>query len=401
MRRLPHVSSQKEHVVGGVFLIASIALFYAGATSVILSFSHHSSVKNLLLSANATSTEVFETIPDVEMFPPVTHVQTPVAVKAAYMSACVASTPSLRDRVINLINTTEINSLVLDIKDSSGVISYKTDNPSLQTSLGEGCRISRLRELISTLHKNNVYVIGRIAVFQDAFRAEQQPDIAVKSKTTGLLWKDNGGKTWIDPSSTDMWEYTVALAKDAHSQGFDEINFDYIRFPSDGKLQDMVFPISGTVQKKVVTKSFFEYLSNEMRTEGITTSADVFGMTTTSGDDLNIGQELTVVLQNFDYVAPMVYPSHYPKGFGGWANPNAHPYDVIYFVMKAGADRAIEEGTSPLKLRPWLQDFSLGAPTYGKKEVEDQIRATYDAGLTSWMLWDPSNKYAGGALLRE
>ncbi len=401
MRRFSHASSQKEHVVGGIFLIASIAFFYAGATSVILSVTRNAPIKNLLLSSNATSTELFETIPEVEMYPPVTHVQTPAAVKAAYMSACVASTPSLRDKVIHLINTTEINSLVLDIKDSTGVVSYKTDNPSLQTTLSEGCRISHLRELIATLHKNNVYVIGRIAVFQDAFRAEQQPDIAIKSKTSGRVWEDSAGKAWIDPSSADMWEYTAALAKDAYSQGFDEINFDYIRFPSDGKLQDMVFPISGNTPKEAVTKSFFEYLSNEMRTAGITTSADVFGMTTTSEDDLNIGQELAIVLQNFDYVAPMVYPSHYPKGFGGWANPNAHPYDVIYFVMKAGADRAIAGGTSPLKLRPWLQDFTLGAPTYGKKEVEDQIRATYDAGLTSWMLWDPSNKYAGGALLPE
>jgi hypothetical protein len=124
-------------------------------------------------------------------------------------------------------------------------------------------------------------------------------------------------------------------------------------------------------------------------------------MTTTATDDLNIGQVLENALPYFDYIAPMVYPSHYPDGFHGWTNPNAHPYDLIQYVMKSGVDRAIVASTTPLKLRPWLQDFSMGTPSYGKKEVEDQIQAVYDVGLTSWMLWDPSNKYAGGALLKE
>lgn len=401
MRRLLHTLPQKKHVVGGVLFVASIAFFYAGITVVILSFNRSVPIQTILLSSNASSTAMFDIFPEVPAFPPVTHVATPIAVKAAYMSACVASTPSMRDRVINLINTTEINSIVIDIKDATGMMSYKADDPSLQGVAGTDCRIARMRELISLLHKDNVYVIGRISVFQDNYAAEQNHDISIRSKMTGRLWKDRGGKVWIDPSSKDVWDYTVAIAKDAYAQGFDEINFDYIRFPSDGNLSDMVFPLSGTSPKSIVIKSFFEYLNGQMKTAGIPTSADIFGMTTTSADDLNIGQELESALQNFDYVSPMVYPSHYPKGFNGWSNPNAHPYDLIHFVMKAGADRAITASTTPLKLRPWLQDFSLGAPSYGKREVEEQIQATYDAGLTSWMLWDPSNKYAGGALLRE
>jgi len=402
MRKHSHKLSQKEHAMGGVFFVAFIAFFYVGITATILSFTHSTPIKNILLSETATSTALFETFPETETFPPVTHVQIPAAVKAAYMSACVASTPTMRDRVINLINTTEINSIVIDVKDSTGIMSYKASDPALLGTDGTaGCRIFHLRELLSLLHKDNVYIIGRISVFQDEYSAKQRPEIAIKNKKTGGLWKDSGGKVWIDAGSKDTWDYTVALAKDAYSQGFDEINFDYVRFPSDGKLSDMILPISGTNEKSEVIKSFFEFLNTEMKTAGITTSADLFGMTTTSSDDLNIGQILESALSNFDYVSPMVYPSHYPKGFNGWSNPNAHPYDVIHFVMKAGADRAIAASTTPLKIRPWLQDFSLGTPKYGKKEVEEQIQATYDAGLTSWMLWDPSNQYAGGALLRE
>jgi len=401
MRKFLKKLPQKKHVARGVFFVAFIAFFYAGVTALILSFNRSVSIKTILLSSSATSTAVFETLPTVESFPPVTHVETPVAVKAAYMSACVASTQTFRDRVINMINTTEINSIVIDVKDATGMMSYKADDSSLETVAGTSCRIANIRDLISLLHKNNVYVIGRIAVFQDNYCAEQHPDLAIKSKMTGKVWKDRGGNAWVDASSKDVWDYTVAMAKDAYSQGFDEINFDYIRFPSDGDLNDMIFPLSATTAKTDVIKSFFEYLNGHMKTEGIPTSADIFGMTTTSSDGLNIGQVLEIALQNFDYVSPMVYPSHYPKGFNGWSNPNAHPYDLIHFVMKAGADRAITASTTPLKLRPWLQDFSLGAPSYGKREVEEQIQATYDAGLTSWMLWDPSNKYAGGALLRE
>jgi hypothetical protein len=401
MRRLLHKLPQKKHVVRGIFFVASIALLYAGATAIILSFNRSVPIKNILLSSNATSTAIFETFQAVPTFPSVVHVQTPVAVKAAYMSACVASTPSERGRVINIINTTEINSIVIDVKDATGLMSYEADDPSLRSDAGIGCRISDMRGLISLLHRNNVYVIGRIAVFQDPYRAERNPELAVKSGKTGGLWEDRKGMTWVDANSKEIWDYTVAIAKDAYAQGFDEINFDYIRFPSDGDISDMVFPLSGTTSKSIIIKDFFEYLNSQMKTAGITTSADVFGMTTTVTGDLNIGQVLESALLNFDYVSPMVYPSHYPKGFDGWSNPNAHPYEIISFVLKAGADRAITASTTPLKLRPWLQDFSLGSPPYGKREVEDQIRATYDVGLTSWMLWDPSNKYAGGALLRE
>ena len=144
-------------------------------------------------------------------------------------------------------------------------------------------------------------------------------------------------------------------------------------------------------------KNFFSYLHEKLSNTGIVLSADLFGMTTTNTDDLNIGQVLENTLPYFDFVAPMVYPSHYPPHFNGWLNPNQHVYEVVNFSMARAVERAKTASTSPLKLRPWLQDFDYGG-NYGETEVRAQMKATYDAGLTSWMLWDPANKYTRAAL---
>lgn len=390
---------KKKHFINGAFFVGSFSLMYAGVAAIFSPLDYKAAVPVDEDSVRVATTTL--DVPEKEQIAPVVHIKTPDAVKAAYMSSWVAGTPSIRDRVVRIVNTTEINSVVLDIKDYSGRISYEVSNPDILATGAVERRIPDIRELLSMLHKDNIYVIGRIAVFQDQYFIKEHPDTAVRSKKTGGVWKDYKGIEWVDAGSREMWDYAIAIAQDAYSQGFDEINFDYIRFPADGEIRDMTFPISNGKSKPEVMKEFYQYLGEHMKTSGITTSADLFGMTMTSTDDLNIGQVLEDALPYFDYIAPMVYPSHYPKGFNQWSNPNAHPYDMIHFVMSAGVERAIAASTTPLKLRPWLQDFSLGAPAYGKAEVEAQIKGTYDAGLTSWMLWDPSNKYAGGALLPE
>jgi hypothetical protein len=376
--------------------MGSLSFFYAGAMAMFTPLNYVAPVSEAEVTAASTpSSEEAAVLP-----PPVIHVKTPDAVKAIYMSSWVAGTPSIRERVIGIVNHTEANSLMIDIKDYSGRISYEVSDPELQKIGSVEKRISDIRELLARLHQDNIYVIGRIAVFQDPYFVSLHPELAVRRASDGGIWKDHKGITWLDASSKEVWDYVAAIAKDAHEVGFDEINFDYIRFPSDGNMKDIAFPLSGTKPKPEVIKEFFAYLDEQMKTSGITTSADIFGMTTTAKDDLNIGQVLENALPYFDYIAPMVYPSHYPDGWNGYANPAEHPYDVIHFVMKSGVDRAIIASTTPLKLRPWLQDFNMGA-NYGKKEVEDQIQAVYDVGLTSWMLWDPKNKYNGGALLKE
>lgn len=365
---------------------------------------------------------VGETVAVVAPVPPlVVHLPTPKPQKAIYMTSCVVGTPSFRETLVKLIEETELNSIVIDIKDYSGTLSFYPKNEALKEFVSNRCRAPDMQEFIKTLHEKGIYVIGRITVFQDPFLAKRRPNLAVKKASDGSVWKDYKGISYMDPGSKEVWDHIVLIAKEAYAIGFDELNFDYIRFPSDGPMSDIAFAWSTGRKKPDVLESFFKYLSEELRPLGIVTSADIFGMTTTNTDDLNIGQVLEKVAPYFDYVAPMVYPSHYPPNFNRWANPNAHPYDVVKFSMTAAVKRflatttvvalagvePIASTTPPLypknawhpeQLRPWLQDFDYGG-NYDIAEVKAQITAVYDAGLTSWMLWAPSNRYTKGALM--
>jgi hypothetical protein len=337
------------------------------------------------------------------------YVETPVQVKGLYMTSWTAGTPSLRNGLIKIIDETELNTVVIDIKDYTGKIVFPVSNSELKKFGSEEIRVKDLPEFIESLHKKNIYVIGRIAVFQDAYFVKLRPDLAVKNKSGTAVWKDHKGISWIDPGSREYWDYIILLSQEARKIGFDEINFDYIRFPSDGNMQDISYPFSNTTPKAEVMRQFFEYLHKHLFVQDtvqskdlsniprMKISADMFGMVTTAQDDMGIGQYLENVLPYFDYVMPMVYPSHYPPTFQGFKDPEAHPYEVVKYAMQSGVNRAKIASTTPTKLRPWLQDFGLKM-TYGPAEVRAQIKATYDVGLDSWVLWSASNKYTRGAL---
>ncbi|MEK7182286.1 MAG: putative glycoside hydrolase, partial [Patescibacteria group bacterium] len=358
--------------------------------------------------------EVKKTEPQKKVFI-ATHVKTPEQVKAIYMTSWVAGTPSMRKKIIDIIDRTEINSVVIDIKDYTGKISFEIEDLALKEVGSSENRISDIKEFIKILHDKNIYVIGRISVFQDPQLVSKHPELAVKKASDGSVWKDHKGISWLDAGAKQVWDYVINIGKESYRIGFDELNFDYIRFPSDGNMNDIYYPFSEQkiladpeLGKAKVIEEFFKYLSNKLRETEATLSADLFGMVTTNSDDLNIGQVLERALPYFDYVAPMVYPSHYPKTFIGFSNPSAHPYEVVKHSMDFAVKRAVDldnigiATTSPMfdkitsksvkKLRPWLQDFDLGA-TYTAEMVRKQIQATYDSGLTSWMLWDAANTY--------
>ncbi|MHB0978219.1 MAG: putative glycoside hydrolase [Minisyncoccota bacterium] len=335
-----------------------------------------------------------------------THVETPDAVKGIYITACVAGTPSWRDNLKKLIETTELNSVVIDIKDYSGTISFL--DPDFPQENVSGCRVADMKEFVAELHKSNIYVIGRITVFQDPFYTKLHPELAVKKKSDGGVWKDHKGLAFIDVGAKPYWDYIIDLSKKSYALGFDELNFDYIRYPSDGNMKDTNYTWTiGSSTKPQMLRSFFSYLHENLKDTGVKISADLFGMTTTNNDDLGIGQVLEDTLEYFDFVDPMVYPSHYPPTWNGFKNPAEHPYEVIKLSMQGGIDKEqalqVSLGIStstPSKLRPWLQDFDMGA-NYGVAEVRAQIKATYDIGLTSWLIWDAGNKYTTGAFLAE
>lgn len=342
-----------------------------------------------------------------------THIKTPSPLKAVYMTACVLSTVDFKQSIVDLIDQTEINAIVIDIKDFSGTISFESDNPKLYgVHHGTGCTAKGVKEFIEELHAKNIYVIGRVTVFQDPVMTKLRPDLAVKRASDGGVWKDNKGISFVDVGAKEHWDYMVELAKESHRLGFDEINFDYVRYPSDGNMKDIAFTHSDGNNKPAELEKFFKYLDEQLRDTGLVTSADLFGMTTTNTDDLNIGQVLERALPYFDYIAPMVYPSHYPNNFNGWANPDDYPYELIYFVMKSGADRAealknatttpsnVKARVGKHQLRTWIQDFDYGGD-YGPKEVRAQIDASVAAGVPDWMLWAPSNRYTRDALKSE
>jgi len=354
--------------------------------------------------------------------PFVEHVNTPEAVRAVYMSQCASASNELKTHLLKLVEDTELNSIVVDIKDFSGTVVFPSE---VALSGGEGCKNNDFRALIKDMHARGIYVIGRVTVFQDPLYTQAHPDQAVKRKSaTTTPWRDYKGLSFVEVGARPFWDYIIGISKEAHALGVDEINFDYIRFPSDGNMSDVHYTLSPGNKADELEK-FFRYLSQHMRVEegGHTPmlSADLFGMVTTNHDDLWIGQVLERALPYFDYIAPMVYPSHYPPGFNGYANPNLNVYGVIKYSLDRAVPRVVATttpvfsyaheriGTSTpavytkksypaVALRPWLQDFDYGG-NYGAEEVRAQIQATYDSGLNSWMLWDPANRYTKDALL--
>lgn len=331
----------------------------------------------------------------------VTHIETPKVVKSIYLSNWTAGSPKYRIPLIKLIDDTELNSVVIDIKDSTGKIGFKLSDPYISQFNSEENRIENIRGLIDQLHKKKIYVIGRISVFQDPFIAKSHPHLAVTKKSDGNVWKDRKGLSFLDPANKEVWNYILAIAKSSYKEGFDEINFDYVRYPSDGNIKDINYHLKEGMTRSDNLESFFKFLNQEMKKDtNIPISADLFGLTTEVNDDMGIGQVWEKAFPYFDYLAPMIYPSHYPKGHKGYDNPAIHPYEVIYQALKGAISKSKAISGDIDKIRPWLQDFDLGA-NYGKTEVLAQIKAVYDLGLDSWMLWDANNKYTPSALLLE
>lgn len=352
----------------------------------------------------------------------------PSEVKSIYATVWTASSNKSMDRVINLIKTTDLNSVIIDIKDYTGRLPFIPQSSSLN-DMGVGKEmITDLPDLIDRLHEENIYVIARIAVFQDVFLAEKKEEWAIKDGKTGKVWRDRNDLAWVDPASKEVWEYILEIAKETDNLGFDELNFDYIRFPSDGDLDNLSFPFyDGVTLKTEVMRGFYSFLSDNLRKDGIIISADIFGQATFDRGGLGIGQYLEYIAPYFDFICPMVYPSHYANGFNGFDNPAEHPYEIVKYsldkarqrlfayqekelkdnststslITKKDIDEAVEKGiiSEVAKIRPWLQDFDMGAD-YDEEKVRAQIKATEDSQTgVGWFLWDPRNIYTASALV--
>lgn len=315
-------------------------------------------------------------------------------IKGLYLTAYSAGSSKKVEEIIDLINRTELNAVVIDIKDYTGKVLYDSAIPLVNELALEDERISDVRELIATLHNNDIYVIARQTVFQDPVLAEKKPEWAYRDKDGGV-WRDYKGLSWVDPTIRAVWDYNISIAREAVRFGFDEINFDYVRFPSDGNMDALQDNNSG-LEKYEVMASFYDYLDKKLGGYPINLSLDFFGfvMEKNGTDDMRIGQRLEDALDKVDGIYPMVYPSHYPPGHIGLSNPAEYPGLVIKNGMEKGAHRFAGKKAV---LRPWLQAFNLGA-IYDAGKIRAQIDVTEAYTDAGWLLWNAANRYSEAGL---
>jgi hypothetical protein len=301
--------------------------------------------------------------------------------------------------MLEIADTTAVNAIVLDLKDSTGHVFYDSQVP-LVAQIGALSPMFDVNQRLQEMNERDIYTIARIVVFEDPLLAEARPDVAIKDALTGGPWMTWNGLAWVNAHNREVWQYNIALAEEAANLGFDEIQLDYIRFPSDGDLDlaDYGAEYANETRLDAIT-GFLGQMRDALKPTGALLAVDIFGLTMWDDDDGGIGQNFRAIAPLVDIVCPMIYPSHFYPGDLGFDVPNNHPYEVILRSLQNGA-QMVPEGAD--KLRPWLQDFSYGEGIeYGDTEVSEQIRAAEEFGANGWMLWSPGNVYHVGGIASE
>jgi hypothetical protein len=305
-------------------------------------------------------------------------------------------------RLIEVAKTTEINALVIDVKDDRGLVLYRSRVP-LAREIGADTtmpmRAARVRAILDTMRANGIYPIARIVVVKDPLLASKKLDWAIKRRDDpSAPWLDKNGKPWLDAGQPGVWAYAADLADEAVALGFSEVQFDYVRFPDEKRLvSEATFPLAKGRLRAEVIRDQLGALRTRVAAAGVPMTIDVFGLTMSDTTDMGIGQRWEMFVDRADVVLPMTYPSHYAPGSYGIARPNAHPYEVISHALR-DAKRRTAGIAGAARIVPWYQDFTLGPPRYGVEQVRAQIRAGRDAGFDEWLLWNPGSRYTIGAL---
>lgn len=314
-------------------------------------------------------------------------------VRALYANRYAAQSLKKMRHLIAIADSTEINAIVLDMKDEFG-LNFRTSNADWAKNAGNAGVVPNLVALLDTMKAHDILPIARIVVFKDSVTARVHPEWTIK-KADGSAWQDKQGLTWVNPYQHALWEYNIGLAEELAKMGFGEIQFDYIRFPEPyPSLPQQVFPDSKGVSKPDNLAAYLKEAKTRLNAVGVRSTADIFGLVTTVKGALEIGQWWEKVAPNTDVVLPMVYPSHYPKGSFGIPRPNAEPYKVMKIALDTARVRNEKLGIKTEEpVRPWIQAFTLGAPAYGPEEIRQQKQAIYDAGFDGWVLWSPGSKF--------
>lgn len=331
----------------------------------------------------------------------------PVKVKGIYVSAYVAGSEDMMNTIIGHVEETELNAVVIDFKNDDGRITTKVESAAFSEIGACKSYVPDMKGLIQKLKDRGIYVIARVVTFRDPYLAENKPEWSLKLGD-GSTYRDRNGLAWVNPYKQEVWDYLVEVGIQASAIGFDEIQFDYIRFSTEAGMKEVVFDeadTKGRTKTDVITE-FTQYVYQKLAPLGIFVSADVFGAIIESDQDAqSVGQIYGELAESLDYICPMIYPSHYGDGNFGLDHPDKHPYETILAALE-NSKKALALYKSDDKpqaiVRPWLQDFTASYLknyiTYGDEEIREQIRAVKDAGYDEWILWSAANKYHYGGL---
>jgi hypothetical protein len=320
----------------------------------------------------------------------------PFQPKALYVSFWAAGSSKYMNRIFELAKTTEINTVILDIKNEYGKLIYKTDVPLAKEIGAHNERTIRdIKAFIQKLKAHDLYVIGRVVVFKDEALAKARESFALKD-ANGTIWINNEKLAWVDPFETQVHDYVAKIAADAASKGFDEINFDYVRFPLRKHL---------SYQKKLNQKNRVQAISDFLTTANkalqpynVYTSVDTYGYVCWNDNDTNIGHTIESLSKHADYIAPMLYPSGFGVGILGYKDPTDHPYEIINASINEALNKS---NVSASRFRPWLQsfkDYGFDRKFFRSKEVSEQIKGAEHAACSGWMLWNPSSRFSSRGL---
>lgn len=337
--------------------------------------------------------------------------ETNPAVKARgiYLTGHSVGLKSRYDNILNLVDSTELNSLVIDVKDDHGRLTYHSGIEYVDEIDSEysNVPIKDMEGVLNDLHRRDIYPIARIVVFRDPYLAEKKNDLAIQKADGSGVWRNSKGVSWVNPYKKEVWDYNIAIAKEAALLGFREIQFDYVRFPEGARFieNSVYYPGHNDIAKDDIIAEFLQYAGEQLKEYNVHLAADVFGVIATSwGDSDMIGQTWEKMAPHVDYNCPMIYPSHYGPGYFGLSVPDANPEATIKRALEDSLKRNAQV-ENPGIIRPWLQAFTAtwinGHIPYGAREVRLQIDAALELGIDEYMIWNAGNVYPEEAFLDD
>jgi hypothetical protein len=323
----------------------------------------------------------------------------PLMPKALYLSFYGIGDPGLRASALKLLGSRGINALVIDVKGDRGRIPYRSGLPlASETGAQKIITVRDMPDLLASLHARGIYLVARVVAFKDDPLARTHPELAVHTRN-GEVWMDREGLAWTDPFRPEVQDYVIGVAEEAAMLGFDEIQFDYVRFPDT---RGLVFAKPANEASRVAAISgFLARARRQLVPYNVFVAADVFGYVLWNQNDTDVGQRLEDLIPHLDYISPMLYPSGFQFGIPGFRDPLAHPYEIVNLSLRNGQKRT---GLPATRFRPWLQafsDYAFDRRVFGAGEIDLQIRAAEDFGSDGWMLWNPRNVYGGFGLERD